>query len=78
MQVCPQSIKAVGAEGTAVRAMLATTNTGANIFTVESMLNKFKDIKKAMLSYIASWNVSCDIPAQAATIGGMRLSVFDV
>jgi hypothetical protein len=72
VQRCPQSITAVGAEGPVVRAMLSTTNTGSSVFTGESMLNKFKEIKKAMLSHIANWNVCCDSPAHAAVIGGMR------
>jgi hypothetical protein len=72
VQPCPQSITAVGAEGPVVRAMLSTTATGTSVFTGESMLNKFKDIKKAMLGYIANWNVCCDSPALAALIGGMH------
>ena len=70
MPSCPQSIKALGSENAVVRCMLATTNTGRNKFTGESMLTKFDAVKKTMLHLIASWNMSCDSPAQAATIAG--------
>jgi hypothetical protein len=70
MPACPLSIKAVGSEDAVVRCMLATTNTGRNQFTGQSMLAKFSETKTAMLSLIAGWNMSCDSPALAATIAG--------
>ena len=68
MPSCPQSIKALGSENAVVRCMLATTNTGRNKFTGPSMMSKFDECKKSMLNLIATWNLSCDAPAQAATI----------
>jgi hypothetical protein len=75
--MCPQSLRDLGSETAAIRAMMSTTSTGNRSFTGEAMLNMAQDLKKKMLSLIATWNLACGHPALAATIARPGTGVLE-